>query len=132
MHNNVVKSTYTDAESPSPPNFTANNAVLVADGIENKKNRTYLIEMLTGKNATSKVVIRAIIINLKKHTTYAHLSINSCLIFIFARRIPITVSESGVTILPTVSKLPIILVKALCNEVPLSTKPTTGFLKIKK
>ena len=65
----VDKTTITEAVWLSESNLTANITVLAAQGIENKKNITYLITSDIGKNATANIPIAENTINLKRHAT---------------------------------------------------------------
>ena len=57
IQSTVDSKTETDAKSASPPNLIANIAVLVAQGVENKKKTVYLTTSFTGKKATASIVI---------------------------------------------------------------------------
>ena len=102
-----------EAKSLSLPNCTAIIAPLVALGIESRKNIVYFIVLAIGKYATKNIVTKDIKINLMLVAKYAHLSAKSCLKSMFAKRIPITNIESGVTIFDKNCKLAISFDKSL-------------------
>lgn len=127
----VDKTTLTDAKSLSFPYCTASIAPLVALGIENRKKTVYLIVLAIGKNATRNMVISDITISFMPVDTYAHLSVRSCLTLTFAKRIPITNIESGVTMFERKLSVFMSLVKILYPTEPTSANSTSGFCTTK-
>ena len=67
-HKTVDNKTYIDALSPPLLNLTANNAVLVAVGIDNKKKRAYFTYKFIGKKATDNITKTDIPINFNEAT----------------------------------------------------------------
>ena len=128
----VESNTPTEAKSPSFPKRTDIIAELVALGIENRKNAVYLMAGATGNHATINIVTKDMPTSFIAVAIYAHLSVTSCFMLMFARRIPMTNIESGVTIFPKKFKLFISFVTILYPVVPTVVNSISGFRKVKK